>query len=131
MPTVLKGMFQDRISVGQSELLTGAVVKSVCKSELTFDTTLYFIHLQQSELHSLVLVTFINLCQHIPVSVEVGQQQWTLADRNSCMPSAARYTFSGAKKRCGLKLKRRTKGHLIHLTSFPHVLMGLETNEQK
>jgi hypothetical protein len=61
MPTVLKGMFQDRISVGQSELLTGAVVKTVCKSELTFNITLYFIHLQQLVLPSLVLVTLTNI----------------------------------------------------------------------
>jgi len=103
MPTVLKGMIQDRISVGQSELLTGAIVQRVCKSEPTFDMNLYFIHLQQLELPSLVLMTFTNLRQYIAVFVEVIQKQLTLADRNTCMCCAACYTLSGAKRSCGRK----------------------------
>jgi len=66
--------------------------------------TLYFNHLQQLELPSLVLMTFTNLRQHIPVFVEVRQQQLTLADRNTCMCCVTRYSLCGAKKSYGRKL---------------------------
>jgi hypothetical protein len=71
--------------------------------------TLYFIHLQQLELSSLVLMTFTDLSQHIPVFVEVRQQLWTLADRITCMFCAARYSLGGAKKELRTKILEKNE----------------------
>jgi hypothetical protein len=96
-------MIQNGISVGQSALLAGAIVLRVCKREPTCDMTVYFIHLQQLELPSLVLKTFTDLRQHIAVFVDIRQQPWTLADGHACVVQLATH-LAERKKSCGQKL---------------------------
>jgi len=93
--------------------------------------TLYFICLPTTRTPQFGINDVYYLLQHIPVFVEVRQQELTLADRNTCMCCAARYSLSGAKKSSGRKLYRRKKGQFMFLTLFPHVLMGLEISKRK